>query len=441
MTPINLDFFINTGPSRPEPRAAMITIPLDLPDVRVLDTQINEQGEIMITVESTLEGCLCKHCQKKIEAFHQDDEWITIRHLPILGWPSYIRMRPKRYNCARCAYRKGKKKVTTTQQLSWHRAKSPYSRPYEEHVLLELVNSTIEDVSIKEGLGYDGVEGIVERNISTKVDWNQFESLDTLGIDEIALKKGHQDYVVPITARLDDGQVKIVAVLPNRKKKTVKKFLHSIPQRLRETIHTVCLDMWKHYIAAVTEVFEDEVDITVDRYHVANKYREAADKLRKKELRRLKKELSEAEYKTLKGHMWTYRKKKADLSPDEAELLERLFAYSPDLKQAYNLREDLTAIFEQPLSKEEATKKIKAWSKQVKESSLTCFDTFLTTLDNHFDYIANYFIKRLNSGFVEGLNNKIKVIKRRCYGILNVAHLFQRIFLDLEGYRLFARVA
>jgi transposase len=273
------------------------------------------------------------------------------------------------------------------------------------------------------------------------VDWNQFESLDTLGIDEIALKKGHQDYVVPITARLDDGQVKIVAVLPNRKKKTVKKFLHSIPQRLRETIHTVCLDMWKHYIAAVTEVFEDEVDITVDRYHVANKYREAADKLRKKELRRLKKELSEAEYKTLKGHMWTYRKKKADLSPDEAELLERLFAYSPDLKQAYNLREDLTAIFEQPLSKEEATKKIKAWSKQVKESSLTCFDTFLTTLDNHFDYIANYFIKRLNSGFVEGLNNKIKVIKRRCYGILNVAHLFQRIFLDLEGYRLFARVA
>ncbi len=67
-------------------------------------------------------------------------------------------------------------------------------------MLLELVNSTIKDVSIKEGLGYDAVEGIVERNISTKVDWDQFERLDVLGIDEIALKKGHQDYVVPITA-------------------------------------------------------------------------------------------------------------------------------------------------------------------------------------------------------------------------------------------------
>ena len=435
---MNLDFLTNTG--RPEPSAAMMSIPLDLPNVRVLNTHINEQGKIIITVESTLEGCNCKHCQRKIKAFHKYDEWITIRHLSVLGRPSYIRMQPKRYNCVRCARRKGKKKVTTTQQLPWHQAKSPYSQPYEEQVLLQLVNSTIADVSVKESLGYDAVEGIVERNIRAKVDWEQFEKLDVLGIDEIALKKGHRDYVVLITARLDDGSLKILAVLPDRKKKTVKKFLRSIPKRLRETIHTICLDMWKHYIAAVEEVFGDEVEITVDRYHVANKYRQAADKLRQKELRRLKKELPEAEYKQLKGIMWTYRNEKADLSPEEADLLKRFFAYSPDAEKAYNLREDLTAIFEQPLSKKEATEKIKAWCKQVKESGLICFDAFLTTLDNHFDYITNYFVKRLNSGFVEGFNNKVKVIKRRCYGIFNVAHLFQRIFLDLEGYRLFAGV-
>ncbi len=183
MTPMNLDFFANTD--RPEPRSAMITIPLDLPDVRVVDTQINDQDEYIITVESTLEGCNCKHCKKKIEAFHQDDEWITIRHLSILERPVYIRMRPKRYNCVRCARRRGKKKVTSTQQLGWHQAKSPYTRPYEEQVLLQVVNSTIKDVSVKEALGYDAVEGIVERNISTKVDWDQFERLDVLGIEQI----------------------------------------------------------------------------------------------------------------------------------------------------------------------------------------------------------------------------------------------------------------
>lgn len=438
MALMNLDFFNSADKSKPG--SAMITIPLDLPDVRVLETHINGQGEIIITVESTLEGCRCKHCKRKIKAFHKHDEWITIRHLSILGRPTYIRMQPKRYNCVWCAHQKGKKKVTTTQQLSWHQAKSPYSRPYEDQVLLQLVNSTIEDVSVKESLGYDGVEGIVERNVRTKVDWEQFEELEVLGIDEIALKKGHRDYVVLITARLDDGRVKILTVLPDRKKKTVKKFLRSIPKRLRETIHTVCLDMWKHYIAAVEEVFRDEVDITVDRYHVARKYREAADKLRQKELRRLKKELPEDEYKELKGIMWAYRKKKADLSLDETDLLKRFFAYSPDAEKAYHLREDLTALFEQPLSKKEATEKIKTWCKQVKESGLTCFNAFLITLDNHFDYITNYFIKRLNSGFVEGFNNRVKIIKRRCYGIFNVGHLFQRIFLDLEGYRLFAGV-
>jgi transposase len=438
MSCINFDF--SNKANKAEPMPATITIPLDLPDVRVLDTEINDKGEIIITVESTLEGATCQHCGEEINAFHQHGEWITIRHLSILGRPTYIRLRPKRYNCVRCARRKGKKKVTTTQQLSWHQAESPYSRPYEEHVLLQLVNSTIEDVRVKEGLGYDAVEGIVARNISTKVDWGQLESLEVLGIDEIALKKGHRDYVTLITARLGDGRLKILTVLPNRKKKTVKKFLRFIPKRLRETIQTVCLDMWQHYIDAVKEVFGDEVQITADRYHVAKKYRAAADKLRKKELRRLKKELSEEAYKELKGNMWTFRKNKAELSHQETELLERLFAYSPDLEKAYNLREDLTAIFEQPLSKEEATEEIKAWRKQVEESGLTCFDDFLTTLDNHFDYITNYFVKRESSGFVEGFNNKVKVIKRRCYGILNTGHLFQRIFLDLEGYRLFAGV-
>ena len=61
------------------------------------------------------------------------------------------------------------------------------------------------------------------------------------------------------------------------------------------------------------------------------------------------------------------------------------------------------------------------------------------TPENWLDDIANYFIDRYTSGFVEGFKNKLKVIKRRCYGILNVTHLFQRVQLDLYGYSLFAR--
>ena len=81
---------------------------------------------------------------------------------------------------------------------------------------------------------------------------------------------------------------------------------------------------------------------------------------------------------------------------------------------------------------------IKRWIISVAKSGLRCFDSFLNTLGRWWNEILNYFVARETSGFVEGFNNKIKVLKRRCYGITNVAHLFQRIYLDLEGYRLFA---
>lgn len=98
----------------------------------------------------------------------------------------------------------------------------------------------------------------------------------------------------------------------------------------------------------------------------------------------------------------------------------------------------MTAICEQDLSKAEAKPEIKQWRQRVKASGLPCYESFFTTLDNHLEEITNYFRQRHNRGFVEGLNNKIKVLKRRCYGIFNLAHLFQRLSLDLEGSRRFA---
>jgi transposase len=87
------------------------------------------------------------------------------------------------------------------------------------------------------------------------------------------------------------------------------------------------------------------------------------------------------------------------------------------LKQAPQLREELTAIFETEHSKETGQAAIEDWQQRVRASGLRCFDGFLTTLGNWLEEITNYFVSRLTSGFVEGFNNKIKVLKRRCYGL------------------------
>jgi len=411
---------------------AQITIPLGLPDVRVLAVEVNRQGDYIITVESTLEQARCRKCGRTITKFHGHDRWLTLRHLPVLGHQVYIRLRPKRYQCPHCPGQ-----PTSTQELAWHEPNSPHTKAYEQHVLLVLVNATVQDVSIKEALGYDAVVGIVDRHIEREVDWQEYQCLAVLGLDEIALKKGRSDYVVIVTARLANGQVKILSVLPDREKQTVVKFLRSIPARLRPTIHTVCTDMYAGFVNAAKEVLP-AATVVVDRYHVAKKYREGADLLRRQELKRLKRELSADEYEQIKGAMWPFRKNGADLTAEEQALLERVFACSPKLREAYRLREELTAIFERQLTKADAEAAIKDWQRKVEESPLVCFDGFLTTLENHLDEITNYFLHRHNSGFVEGLNNKIKVLKRRSYGLLNLDHLFQRLYLDLEGYRLHA---
>ncbi len=97
----------------------------------------------------------------------------------------------------------------------------------------------------------------------------------------------------------------------------------------------------------------------------------------------------------------------------------------------------LTQIFNTPVTKEEAVKKFTAWIKEVRRSQLSCFNKFIKTFRKYKNEIANYFIDRNTSAFVEGINNKAKVLKRRCYGIFNVKHLLQRLHLDISGYRLF----
>jgi transposase len=357
---------------------------------------------------------------------------VTIRHLPAFGRPTYLRYRPKRYQCQECEGR-----PTTTQGLEWHEANSPHSFAYDTHVLLQLIHSTVEDVSIKEGLPYESVAGALGRRIDKRVDWGQITSVETLGLDEIALRKGQGNYVTLVTGRLANSEIVLLGVLPGHEKAEVVEFLRSIPPRILQTIRTVCCDLWEAYTEAVREEIPT-ARLVADRFHVAKHYREAADQVRKEQLQRLKKELSKEEYQTLKGSFHAFRKNARDLNKEERKILRCFFAYSPLAKQAYDFRERLTAIFDMNLSKQQAQAKIRRWQQQVLESGLTCFGAFLKLLQAWWEEITNFFLQRQSSGFVEGFNNKVKVLKRRCYGIFNLQHLFQRIFLDLQGYRLFA---
>jgi hypothetical protein len=92
------------------------------------------------------------------------------------------------------------------------------------------MGGTVEDVSQRERIGYEAVRGMVRRHIQTEVEGESIEKLERL--DEISLKKGHQDFVTIVSANLD-GRVQLLAGLKDREKETVKAFLQTIPDPLK----------------------------------------------------------------------------------------------------------------------------------------------------------------------------------------------------------------
>ncbi len=189
---------------------------------------------------------------------------------------------------------------------------------------------------------------------------------------------------------------------------------------------------------ACKAVFNKAIPIVADRFHVRKLYRKSLINCRKSELKRLRKELTAEEYAALKPAILLLRKQKERFTDEEKVVVESLFSVSPKLKQGYQFSRQLSGIFDSHISPEVAKEKMTEWVSSVTASELTFFNRFIQTLVNYQEQITNYFIARDSSGFVEGFNNRVKVLKRRCYGLSEPTKLFQRLLVDTTGMIRFA---
>lgn len=192
---------------------AQISLPLDIPEVDVLTMQQTQDRKFIITVESRQEITKCGVCQTEIPCNYGHGQKVRLRHLPILGQETIIVIRPRRGQCPTCLHN-----PTTTQVLDWYEQRSPHTKAYDRYLMKQLIGSTVADVSLKENLGYDAVLGALERQVDDEINWAAVSNLGTIGVDEVAHKKGRKNYRAVVTARQDDGTVLILAVLKDRKK-------------------------------------------------------------------------------------------------------------------------------------------------------------------------------------------------------------------------------
>lgn len=297
-----------------------------------------------------------------------------------------------------------------------------------------MVHRTVVEVRRPLGLGPDAVDGLLGRWVSTTVAWSRLTTLEPLGLDQMALTRGPGNSVAGISSRDPQGQLAVLALLPDRLKPPVKAFLEAIPAPLKATIQTACTDMADGAVPAVEEVLPG-VTVGVDRFHVAPSYRASGEQLRNQERQRLKPDRPAVEDEPLKGVLGRGRPDWTALSEAEPDRLLPLFRHSPALQQTYCWRHLLTGIVNSSFTKAQAPEARERWGEQVRARGVHGFAGVLTTRANWREEISHYFLPRQRSGGVDGLNHKLQGLKRRWYGLDSGKMLFQRRRVEVEGYR------
>lgn len=173
----------------------------------------------------------------------------------------------------------------------------------------------------------------------------------------------------------------------------------------------MAIDLWSPYRSAVEEHIPNAV-IVADRFHVMQNLNRALDECRKQEknLSDNKDDFKDAKYPILKN--------KEDLTEEQRTILAKVLSISSILKLAYELKEQFREIFNE-MNRQEAKLKLHRWILEVVKNDVFISFNFVKTLLNWEEQILNYFINHLSSGFVEGVNNKFKLIKRKAFGFRN----------------------
>jgi len=382
----------------------ILTQILSIPNYKVIGVEMIEDS-ITLDIQSTLNGANCPHCGVYCTDLHENHARI-VRDLPISGKPCYLRFVRRRFFCSRCG-------LPFSEQLGFVDDRRDYTKRYQTWIFQQVKENNITSVHRLYGLTYDQIENIFLTEAKARIPDNPFANLKRLGIDEISLRKGKQDFVLILT-NLDSGAV--VDVLEKRTQDKLRARLEQLTEQERERIKEVVIDMWNPYATVCEELLPNAI-ITVDRFHVMQAVNE--------ELKKLKNQEKKQHPEVLKGVHYALLKNKDDLTDTQQEALQQVYETSPSLKMAHRLKETIRHIFESPSNKEKAIERLQKWSYIAERENL--FPEFRKTLSSWMDKITNYFHQRTTSGIVEGINNKIKLIKRRAFGFRNFGHFRLRV--------------
>lgn len=384
-----------------------ITIDLRLPEMEVVRERETET-EIVVEVRYRATGAWCPRCGQRTPKVHA----IQLQHkrdMRLWEKPVSLVLHKRRFRCMGC-----QKVFTEPDPVFGIRRRT--SQRFRHFLGKEALEQPVSHVARREGVG----DGLVRRCFTEAAR----RLLDVaanpppptvLGLDEFSVRKRR----VYDTAIVDIERKWVLGVVGGHKCEDVQKFLESLPYP--ELVKVAVMDMYEPFRQAV-EMCLPEAKIVVDKFHVMMHVHQALDRVRAgiepESGARLR--LFRSRYLLLKGA--------ERLTMEQQAKLTKLLRSYPVLQRAWALKEALRFWYGSS-SRQEAEHTLAIWEKTVRQDGPEPFRALLSMFRTWREPILNYFDHRFTNGFLEGKNNRIKVIKRVAYGYRNSQNFRHRILL------------
>ena len=360
---------------------------------------------------------LCRICEAK-GTVHSKGLRRIVRDLNIGPTQTLLQVEYRRVWCDQC----GTAQVEALDFLDPHKR---LTRRLARYVYELCKAMTIQEVARHLDLDPKTVKAIDKHFLAEEFAATDCDNLRSLAIDEIALRKGQNGYM---TVVLDYETGRVVWMGEGRNRETLDAFFGEMTGPQKQGIEAVALDMWEPFINRVQHHCP-QAKIVFDLFHLVQAFGEVIDEVRREEVRDA--ETKEAA-KVVKGTRYLLLKNRRNLQPKQRVRLRELLAVNERLSAVYQLKDQLKMIYRYK-RRGWAKKAIDQWCQMAAEVDHSLMRRFIGRL-RFFEYgILNHCDYPIGTSPLEGVNNKIKVIKRKAYGFHDPQYFALKVKQALPG--------
>lgn len=394
----------------------ILTELLNLDSIKVNSYRQHEGIGIIIQVDSLNKESTCPRCGKKSHRLHQNHRYL-VKDLPLSGQAVYLEVNRRQFKCNSC-------QKPFSEELNFLKSRRTYTKRLAHSIIQEVLENDIHSVAKKSHVTTEEIETML-KDMAQELLESKPNELKRLGLDEIALLKGQGNYCAVL---VDLDKSKLVAILAERTQEKIAETLTGWGKEVLEQIEEVSIDLWLPYKTLVEKIMPN-AQVVADRFHVMKQVNNELDTERKKQKREVdhhkKRTESEQILSSITNSKYALLKNEKHLNEQQKNKLAHVKSVSPVLAKMHELKEKLRDIFEKNHNWLSGLCKLGSWLL----SAVNYFPKSYQTILRWLAEIIAYFDNRTTNGVVEGINNKLKLIKRSAYGFRNFDNFRVRCLL------------